>query len=65
MNPQQVQSGQNTESNRQHLKITQRLASIAQADRRREENMQIRERVVEIDQMLAESEKGLVSNCRS
>jgi hypothetical protein len=60
MTPQQSEAGQNSETNRRFLKITERLSAIAEArDTRKAETNNVRERVVEIDGMLAETEKGL------
>lgn len=59
MNAQQPEAGQNSESRRRRLKITERLTAVAAAQERRSENMEIRDRVVEIDKMLAEVEAGL------
>ncbi|KAA5539023.1 hypothetical protein FYK55_25680 [Roseiconus nitratireducens] len=56
---QQSRSGQDTQTGRRRLKITEKLASIATAETRPGEDRQIRESVVEIDEMLAEVETGL------
>lgn len=60
MAPQQSESGQNAETNRRILKITERLSALAEArESRKAETSNVRERVVEIDGMLTESEAGL------
>lgn len=60
MQPQQAESGQNTETNRRRLKITDRLSAIAEArESRKNEAGNVRERVIEIDALLAEVETGL------
>lgn len=57
--PQQSESGQNTETSRQRLKITKRLSAIAASDARVIENADIRDRVVAIDAMLAQTQAAL------
>jgi hypothetical protein len=60
MSPQQSESGQNGESNRPTLKITERLSAIAEArESLQAETSNVRERVVEIDALLADTETGL------
>ena len=60
MAPQQSETGQNAETNRRILKITERLSAIAEArESRKAETSNVRDRVVEIDGMLAEVETGL------
>lgn len=60
MAPQQSESGQNAETNRRFLKITQRLSSPAEArEYRMAETSNVRDQVVEIDEVLAEAETGL------
>ena len=58
---QQSESGQNTETNKRQLKITKRLASVAKSDaeRKEDERIGIREKVVAIDVMLAEVQTRL------
>ncbi len=56
---QRNRSGQNTLTGRRRLKITEKLASIAEAEQRPGEDRQIRESVVEIDEMLADVESGV------
>lgn len=56
---QRSRSGQDTQTGRRMLKITEKLASVAEAKDRPGENQQIRDSVVEIDAMLAEVETGL------
>jgi hypothetical protein len=58
--PQQSESGQNAETNRRILKITERVSAVAEArESRKVETSNVRERVVEIDGMLAEAETAL------
>jgi hypothetical protein len=59
LNPQRSESGQNVETNRRRLKITERLSAVARSEERKTQNMQIRDRVVEIDKLLALAEEGL------
>ncbi|MCA9084359.1 MAG: hypothetical protein KDA81_09905, partial [Planctomycetaceae bacterium] len=59
MNPQQSESRQGTETNRRRLKITERLAAVAKA-LEKEKNVQTRDRVVKIDELLAQAEQHLV-----
>ena len=60
LDPQQAQGGQNAETNRRTLKITERLAALAAAESDSTvQNLEIRDRVVVIDRMLAEVEVGL------
>ncbi|MEK6258646.1 MAG: hypothetical protein AABP62_08500 [Planctomycetota bacterium] len=60
MVPQQSESGQNAETNRRTLRITERLSAVAEArESRKAETSNVRDRVVEIDGMLAEVETGL------
>ncbi len=59
MIPQQSESGQNTETNRRMLKITDRLSSVAAATNRKVVKIKIRDRVIQIDKMLAEVETAL------
>ena len=59
--PQQSESGQNTETKRQKLKITQRLAAVVAASGRKASAMKIRDRVVRIDEMLAAVETSLTA----
>lgn len=61
LNPQQYESGQNAETKRRRLKITQRLTAIAAATGRRATAEKIRDRVVRIDEMLAGVETGLTA----
>ncbi|WP_339886625.1 hypothetical protein [Rhodopirellula europaea] len=56
---QRNQKGQNATTNRRRLKITEKLAAIAEAEERPGDELKMRESVVEIDQMLAEIETGL------
>ena len=60
LSPQQSESGQNAETNRRILKIKERLSALAAArETRKTETSNVRDRVVEIDGMLAEAETGL------
>ncbi|HUQ71591.1 MAG TPA: hypothetical protein VM165_18830 [Planctomycetaceae bacterium] len=61
MAPQSAESGQNAETNRRRLKITERLTAVAAtaAAGQRAETADIRERVVAIDALLADVETGL------
>jgi len=59
LQPQQGESGQNVESNRRRLKITERLASIKYSDAPVNQTGEIRSRVVAVDAMLEETEKAL------
>jgi hypothetical protein len=59
MRPQQAVSGQDTETGRRRLKITERLTAVAAAEGRDSEQTQIRDRVVQIDRMLAAIEANL------
>ena len=59
MNPQQAENGQNSETTRRTLKITARLTAVAAASGRNADKMQIRDRVVRIDEMLAGVETAL------
>lgn len=59
LTPQQSESGQNTETRKQKLKITQRLTAVAASSGRKQTAMKIRDKVVHIDEMLAESETAL------
>ena len=60
MAAQQSERGQNAETNRRRLKITERLSAIAVArEARKAETGNVRERIVAIDEMLAEVETGL------
>lgn len=59
MNPQKATSSQNSETGRRRLRITDRLLAIAEAANGRRENLQVRDRVVEIDRMLAGVEIAL------
>lgn len=58
--PQQSESGQNAESNRPRLKITERMTATAEArETRKTDTNSIREQVFEIDTLLAEVELDL------
>lgn len=59
MNPQKATSSQNSETGRRRLRITDRLLAIAEAANGRRENLQVRDRVVEIDRMLKVVETAL------
>lgn len=60
MSSQQSESGQSGESNRPTLKITERLYAVAEArESLRAETGNVREQMVEIDGLLADTEKGL------
>ncbi|WP_372716505.1 hypothetical protein [Novipirellula sp.] len=59
LEPQRSRSGQNTMTGRRRLKITARLAAIAEANDLPGEEMEVRDNVVTIDKMLAEIETGL------
>ncbi|GAA5509558.1 hypothetical protein [Novipirellula caenicola] len=59
LEPQRSRSGQNTMTGRRRLKITARLAAIAEANDLPGEEMEVRDNVVAIDKMLAEVETGL------
>jgi len=59
LTPQQSESGQNTETKKRTLKITQRLTAVAAAGGRKATATKIRDRVVRIDEMLAEAETAL------
>lgn len=60
LSPQQSESGQNAETNRRILKIKERLSALAEArETRKVETSNVRDRVVQIDGMLAEAETGL------
>jgi hypothetical protein len=59
LNPQQSASGQNAETSRRRLKITDRLTAVAEAEDRAAETSDIRDRVVQIDKMLAAVESVL------
>ena len=60
LDAQQAQGGQNTETSRRTLKITERLTALAAADELAgAENMEIRDRVVAIDRMLIQVKAGL------
>ncbi|MBI1310888.1 hypothetical protein GC176_06230 [bacterium] len=59
LNPQKATSAQNSETGRRRLRITERLLAIAEAAAGRSENLQIRDRVVEIDRMLKLVETAL------
>ncbi|WP_345323206.1 hypothetical protein [Novipirellula rosea] len=59
LKPQRSHSGQKTMTGRRRLKITARLAAIAEANDRPGEEMEVRDNVVTIDKMLAEIETGL------
>ncbi len=59
--PQQSESGQNTETKKRKLKITQRLTAVAAASGRKATATKIRDRVVRIDEMLAEAETALTA----
>lgn len=61
LTPQQSESGQNTETKKRKLKITQRLTAIAAASGRKVTATKIRDRVVRIDEMLAEAETALTA----
>lgn len=61
LTPQQSESGQDAETKRRKLKITQRLAAIAAASGRKATAGKIRDRVVRIDEMLADVETGLTA----
>ncbi|MCA8997967.1 MAG: hypothetical protein KDA80_13305 [Planctomycetaceae bacterium] len=60
MRGQRGESGQNAETNRRKLKITERLAAVAKSEEKTRLVGKIRDRVVAIDKMLAEAEEGLV-----
>lgn len=57
--PQNSQLGQNVESNRQKLKITQRLAAVTKQVSIAAKKSDIRERIVALDEQLAVVEAGL------
>jgi hypothetical protein len=59
LTPQQSESGQNAETKKRKLKITQRLTSVAAASGRKATATKIRDRVVQIDEMLAKVETDL------
>jgi hypothetical protein len=59
LTPQQSGSGQNAETNRRRLKITERLTAVAEASDSFGQSKDIRERVVQIDKMLATIETDL------
>ena len=60
MAPQQSESGQNAETNRGRLKITERLSAVAESRKARNaETSNVRDKVVEIDALLADVEEGL------
>lgn len=60
MAPQQSESGQNSETKRRILKITERLSAVAAArESLKVETINVREKVLEIDGLLAQSESGL------
>lgn len=59
--PQQSESGQNTETKKRKLKITQRLTAVAAASDRKATATKIRDRVVRIDEMLADAETALTA----
>lgn len=59
--PQQSESGQNTETKKRKLKITQKLTAVAAASGRKATATKIRDRVVRIDEMLAEVETALTA----
>ena len=59
LEPQRSRSGQKTMTGRRRLKITARLAAIAEANDLPGEEMEVRDNVVTIDKMLAEIETGL------
>ena len=61
MRQQQSESGQRKESNRRRLRITDRLTAVAAAAPQRTERMDIKDRVQQIDRMLAQIEDGLVN----
>ena len=59
LNPQQNSLGQNTETKRRKLIIAQRLSAVAESEDLIIEHQSIRDRVVEIDEMLSAGEIGL------
>ena len=59
MSPQTSDTGQNVESNRRKLKITQRLASVTKRVQERKPTSKIRDRIVALDEQLAVVETGL------
>ena len=59
LNPQQSASGQNAETSRRRLTITDRLTAVAEAADRAAATSDIRDRVVQIDKMLAAIEAVL------
>lgn len=59
MNPQSSMSGQNAETGRRRLKITERLTAVAAAEDVTAATLEIRERVAQIDKMLAAIEADL------
>ena len=61
LTPQQSESGQNTETQKRKLKITQKLTAIAAASGRKATATKIRDRVTQIDEMLAEVETALTA----
>lgn len=61
LTPQQSESGQNTETKKRKLKITQKLTAVAAASGRKATATKIRDRVVRIDEMLAEVETALTA----
>ncbi|MEO9935305.1 hypothetical protein [Rhodopirellula bahusiensis] len=56
---QRNRKGQNTNTSRRRLKITEKLSAIAEAEERPGDELKMRDSVVKIDQMLAEVELGL------
>tara|TARA_R110002072_G_C7978996_1_gene536054 strand:- start:48651 stop:53486 length:4836 start_codon:yes stop_codon:yes gene_type:complete len=61
LTPQQSESGQNTETQKRKLKITQKLTAVAAASGRKATAIKIRDRVTQIDEMLAEVETALTA----
>ncbi len=59
MSAQTSDAGQNVESNRKILKITQRLASVTEQVKERKPESKIRDRIVALDEQLAVVETGL------
>lgn len=59
LNRQRAMSGQDSETGRRRLRITERLLAIAQAATGRTEKLQVRDRIEEIDRMLKRTETAL------
>jgi hypothetical protein len=59
LSPQQSESGQNAETNRRRLRITERLSARAASEALQREVTDIREKVVAIDELLSQIEAAL------